>query len=68
MAAEAAKDGEAFITAMAGRETASRDARVKVVVSFIVMLLRKKITGGRQCAARPFVYLACGLAVIWSAT
>jgi uncharacterized protein (UPF0548 family) len=48
-----AKEGEAFITAIAGRETASRDARVKVfsVVSFIMMLLEKIGEAGVQRSA-----------------
>jgi hypothetical protein len=43
---EAANEGEAFITAIAGRETASKDAAVKVftVISFITILL-DEITG-----------------------
>jgi hypothetical protein len=62
--AEAANEGDALTTAMAGRETASKDARVKVftVVSFIMMLLER--SGMRYCSAQPLALSQRGLAVI----
>ena len=60
-----AKEGEVLITAVAGREAASKEARVKVfsVGSFTMMLLEKIGDAGVQRSAARSSQR--GLAMIW---